>query len=1651
MIKIFSAAGVELFSVYEFKYTETDMGESNIELELKLSADVTHEFDLRWYVVYKGEKFYLRTKKPQGNKDTTSLLYTYTLLFRSQREDLKRYTFLNFTDLGDNNSTNIPNSYDFTFYGTITEFKDRFNLNCTYYFGANVWQMIISDNYTVPEGNITVNCSNASLWDMLLQVYELFGVRWKIVSLDSVMTVMVAYPDVVLSHLFDYRDGLTSIERVNPYDDIYTRMRGKGSSRNLPVRYFKNAMSNSSFAGDPDANALLANMYYANLMPTVYRDYIRGWNYAEIGGAFSANETAAWQQGWNDYTDRKPINPVDYVESNVDKWGVIYGTLENNEEIYPTIQGVVDDNLGRIDEVVDVEVITNDDWQSNANLSYKKEGWDEGLDEIGNIVFVVNKVEPVTCTTPISTEFEVEDDDTVILFNATQCAEKPGNHVGCGITSIITITLVDTNDTIIKETVITNSGNFTGGSSVQSIAWSPYSVIWMSVPAGSYTVNVTITGQITSSSTRVPIINLTTNLTNLDFYKGDIYENGRYKETFNVWIKDIGFDPSDEQYWSTEDMAVMFSDGMLAGEDYQFTVVKGSIEEDISKSLNGVPSKYRMTLKKSDAELEASGRYLPNIMQNAIAGNHFFFINIELPHSYVVNAEERLQVYMTEELEKVDDEYPTYTVVPSKIFCDSFNEVSDLRAGNKIKLYNAKLVSVVEELYIQTLTVTYAKDSILPTWEMVVTDKIAENRSTISLLQAQIQQLNNSYQSYSLTFKQTVDAFTRYFLRKDGLSDTSYSDTLFKKNITIEGDIKSNDYREGGFAGAGFGIYNDINQQRTIEVDNLVVRRQLNVNELVINQITFYGGKQIFSAAGMVADSVKEFASYYRCYLDTKGGTVLNQFVLNDQAYCQRYDPQSNDIIKYYWRLVVGVGLNYIDLSKFDADGDGVPAAGDNIAQIGHRSNVARQSIFEINQLNGGSIIQYAGISGYNFVNKDYVGYGVDASTGKAYFYVYGTMHIGDRPPFDAASSYMEYDADNGLVVAGKIVIKANSYGYGNLLDKPDLEQYLTNTDGMLCLWWNYDYMPTTSNLPASAWTTDDLKNEHVGDLFWYDQIQRWFRFTKTETTLVNGDTASSNITWSWERINPIPAWFSYFQYVDSNNATARATRVYSLATPSTPYSVGDIWLNGAIFMRCTTSRLNTEEFQMGDWDDATIYDKTKTVIDGGLVTTGSIQLVGENNQVHAGITGDNSTSDEAIWLWGGSTMANKVQARTRFYNSGRVEMSNKQQNRVTKFTQDKIPTLAELLETSYTYVQWGEYGYGYIYNVLFIPDSSVQGDLYEVTSQKISDSFNIIQDASLVLRLECTTSWSVTTYDYGLSASILTVKVWRETTLYKEYSLTKSGLNNNGFWNLSVWETIDVPAGIYHIELFSYMRIVKECCTNNGYSGIPVSIGARVRYGWDNAVMPTDTATRYTYTNSTTILGSDGLASFAGVERYSLLSLLEDYLWQSRGNISIKSRNDVYRVEITDEGATASFASGTNSGEFKITETGLALLFSNYRVKLGSDGFAVEKSVNGGNYQNMMSIGENGAITVCRDVENADAPVCSEVVTAVDIAKYVKTYSMVNTGTLTAAEHGKGMTPQVQLLDSGGELVYPDYSINASGDITWVCRSADNYTLIIS
>ena len=87
-----------------------------------------------------------------------------------------------------------------------------------------------------------------------------------------------------------------------------------------------------------------------------------------------------------------------------------------------------------------------------------------------------------------------------------------------------------------------------------------------------------------------------------------------------------------------------------------------------------------------------------------------------------------------------------------------------------------------------------------------------------------------------------------------------------------------------------------------MELDKLIVRKELHVNTLVVNQISYVGGKQITSAAAIECTQVVETATSYICYFDQKQGTVKNLFVVNDIAMGQVFDP-GNTEVRYFKML----------------------------------------------------------------------------------------------------------------------------------------------------------------------------------------------------------------------------------------------------------------------------------------------------------------------------------------------------------------------------------------------------------------------------------------------------------------------------------------------------------------------------------------------------------------------------------------------------------------------------------------------------------------------------------------------------------------------------------------------------------------------------
>lgn len=191
--------------------------------------------------------------------------------------------------------------------------------------------------------------------------------------------------------------------------------------------------------------------------------------------------------------------------------------------------------------------------------------------------------------------------------------------------------------------------------------------------------------------------------------------------------------------------------------------------------------------------------------------------------------------------------------------------------------------------------------------------------------------------------------------------------------------------------------------------------------------------------------------------------------------------------------------------------------------------------------------------------------------------------------------------------------------------------------DGKIETWF-------TASDPSTAWTTAALKAKHVGDM-WYNASAKQLKRYCVE-----------NSTYSWQTIEDTTALQAY-ENASKAQDTADGKRRVFVATPTTPYDVGDLWLKTSgsqkVIFRCYTARASGS-YIASDWDEAVTYDNTKTVIDGGLVTSGTIQLAGDDTHIKAGITGE-GTADTSVRIWAGASRENRGTAPFRVLQSGKM------------------------------------------------------------------------------------------------------------------------------------------------------------------------------------------------------------------------------------------------------------------------------------------------------------------------------------------------------------------------------------------------------------
>lgn len=123
-----------------------------------------------------------------------------------------------------------------------------------------------------------------------------------------------------------------------------------------------------------------------------------------------------------------------------------------------------------------------------------------------------------------------------------------------------------------------------------------------------------------------------------------------------------------------------------------------------------------------------------------------------------------------------------------------------------------------------------------------------------------------------------------------------------------------------------------------------------------------------------------------------------------------------------------------------------------------------------------------------------------------------------------------------------------------------------------------YEYNPTTSNVPASQWTTTDEKNKHLNDTFTNLKTGRSWRWTK------------SGSSFSWVEITDT-ATVEALAKAGQAQDTADSKRRVFVSTPYPPYDIGDLWVQGTAgdIMRCKTSRASGSYYS-SDWVKASKY-----------------------------------------------------------------------------------------------------------------------------------------------------------------------------------------------------------------------------------------------------------------------------------------------------------------------------------------------------------------------------------------------------------------------------------------------------------------------------
>lgn len=1204
----------EQITVHGLEYSDSWMGECFLTINFK--HEVPINFQIGDYIVYRGERFELNYepgKDKQARPDTYGEGFVYdSVKFNALQDELARAEFLDVV-LNDNelHYTSLPK---FPFYvQTLDDLLDRIQANLDEQIGKGLWKIYSrnmersvqrgalksewlsvygekTDDNVIESMSITVDSQKC--WQALALVNE----KWDVNFIVRGRNIYVGTTGIQANHIFKYGLGKGLYEIVQNADSdqsVVTRLRAYGSEKNLPSHYYADLgvkyvanitkVVTATTYVDLDLDIDYIETYFKN-----QRKYIVSGESGEQSGGWVLKVTFDFKTEITGYvTQRYNTNKCrfysEYKGTQVDS-----GDEESRENLNAFIAQVKAGNTKMY--------IT-----SGLNKKTVPSSMKEYSENLPNNMAVNRLMLPGFPHLSLSDFYESLTEEEKKYVNPTGKQHKfSTNPYRPYIDSVN-----------IEQIGLRSTSQFFDTDDKTNGVIEIYPTI-EEMEIGGVRVDEIDEGVAPDDDGR---FNDNENVKNVDIYLS----------------KAIDFDINDLK---DDDFSISMKDGMCGGRTFKVA------------SSTKVDGRWRLTIERDPDE--ALDLWFPYRDYPIKKGDHFVLTGITLPDSYVKAASLKLLKYAIALIDKND--YTRYVYQPKvdELFMARQHDLAEkdttgvikslhdtLKAGDLMNFNDTDLniegVISIDQLIIKE------ENGKIPTYDITLRED--KEVGTIQKIQQQISSLQsgNGGTGGGLTTTQVNGQIategSKHFISK-------LKDDIAKGTVTWEKVQKFvSGLLVGNFNAENGGSWTPDTEGRShLITDYLEVRMKAIFEELAIKKNSTIGGKEIISPAGGVAaykvdevtvtyNDVSQKA--YRCYFlaEQDGDEVDNDFVVEDQVRSESFNLNAGKYHKtgnhFFWRMVIGIDeepveldgkkYHYIDLSETDcATGSDVPAKGDVLSQCGNRTDVERQNclIFSAVDTYSPSIGLYHGINSYSFANKEYVEYGVNKKTNKAFFNVYGDMYVGDRPTKDngyEGSSYVKYDsATKQVVIKGKLSAKSTVDGkelsqyikensakglteeqVNNIINNSQVIADLQNqVDGAIETWF-YDGVPTLTNAPASSWTTNKDKDTHLGDLYYDNKTGKAYRFAK------DGNT------YKWTIITDTDIAKALADASKAQETADGKMKVFS-SQPTPPYQVGDIWVNatypsdGSTYknevLRCQTDKKAGSQFAIADWIKASKY-----------------------------------------------------------------------------------------------------------------------------------------------------------------------------------------------------------------------------------------------------------------------------------------------------------------------------------------------------------------------------------------------------------------------------------------------------------------------------